>query len=204
MFVFKGSSSGGVIKQASVNTNRAVKDRQVLARTTHSVRLCHSVYTPRSTSTCTARGPRPRNSRPTNARCLLVEDIVGARWAKLLWDAPFNTLCTVLRIPVGELLSGPGSGRAAGAGDAGGRSGGGRRSGYGDAASEDMFQTMLHDSAPTSTFRPSMLVDLENGRPLELEVILGAPLRVAKEKGVSTAILTRVYKLLNLLQWKLT
>ncbi|KAL4723244.1 hypothetical protein ACLX1H_009734 [Fusarium chlamydosporum] len=139
----------------------------------------------------------------TNARCLLVEDIVGARWAKLLWNASFNTLCTVLRMPVGELLSGPGRNTllepamreiAAVA----------TAAGYEDAVSEDMIQNKLHDSAPTSTFRPSMLVDLENGRPLELEVILGAPLRVALEKGISTPVLTQVYELLKQLQWKLT
>ncbi|KAM0356005.1 hypothetical protein ACHAPU_000398 [Fusarium lateritium] len=139
----------------------------------------------------------------TNARCLLVQDIVGARWAKLLWNASFNTLCTVLRIPVGELLSGPGRNTllepamreiAAVA----------TAAGYGDAVSEDVIQNKLHDSAPTSTFRPSMLVDLENGRPLELEVILGAPLRVALEKGVGTPVLTHVYELLKQLQWKLS
>ncbi|KAF4945379.1 hypothetical protein FSARC_14439 [Fusarium sarcochroum] len=139
----------------------------------------------------------------TDARCLLVEDIVGARWAKLLWNASFNTLCTVLRISVGELLSGPGRNTllepamreiAAVA----------TAAGYGDAVSEDMIQNKLHDSPPTSTLRPSMLVDLENERPLELEVILGAPLRVALEKGVKTPVLTQVYELLKQVQWKLT
>ncbi|KAM3452570.1 hypothetical protein MY3296_004459 [Beauveria thailandica] len=139
----------------------------------------------------------------TNARCLLVDDIVGARWSKLLWNASFNTICTVLRIPVGELLSGPGRNtllepamrEVAAVATA---------AGYSNAVSEDMIQTMLHDSAPTSTFRPSMLVDLENQRPLELEVILGALLKVANEKGVSTPILTQVYALLTQVQWKLT
>ncbi|KAM3497393.1 hypothetical protein MY10362_009257 [Beauveria mimosiformis] len=139
----------------------------------------------------------------TNARCLLVDDIVGARWSNLLWNASFNTICTVLRIPVGELLSGPGRNtllepamrEVAAVATA---------AGYSNAVSEDMIQTMLHDSAPTSTFRPSMLVDLENQRPLELEVILGALLTVANEKGVSTPILTQVYALLTQVQWKLT
>lgn len=138
----------------------------------------------------------------TNARCLLVDDIVGARWAKLLWNASFNTLCTVLRISVGELISGPGRDTllepamreiAAIA----------TAAGHGDAVAEDMIQEKLHDSPPTSTLRPSMLVDLENGRLLELEVILGAPLRVALEKGVSTPVLTQIYELLKQVQWKL-
>jgi 2-dehydropantoate 2-reductase len=138
----------------------------------------------------------------TNARCELIPDIVGARWAKLLWNGSFNTVCTLLRIPVGELLSGPGRDTllepamreiAAIA----------TAAGYAKDVSEDMVQKMLHDSAPTSTFRPSMLVDLDNGRPLELEVILGAPLRVARELGVATPILGQVYELLKVLQWKL-
>lgn len=43
-----------------------------------------------------------------------------------------------------------------------------------------------------------------NKRPLKLGVILGASLRVAKEKGIRTPILTQVYELLNQVQWKLT
>ena len=48
-----------------------------------------------------------------------------------------------------------------------------------------------------------MLVHLEKGQPLELDVILGAPLIVAKEKGVSTPVLSQVYELLNVVQWHL-
>ncbi|KAK0706883.1 ketopantoate reductase [Lasiosphaeria miniovina] len=117
-------------------------------------------------------GAKPK----TNARCLLVEDI-------LLSGPGRNTLLEPAMREVAAVAT---------------------AASYGDAVSEDMIQNMLHDSAPTSTFRPSMLVNLENERPLELEVILGAPLRAAKEKGVCTPILTQVYELLNQAQWKLT
>ncbi|KAH9207621.1 ketopantoate reductase [Leptodontidium sp. 2 PMI_412] len=138
----------------------------------------------------------------SGARCVLSKNIVGARWGKLLWNASFNTLCTLPRISVGDLLSGPGRNtlleptmrEVAAIATA---------AGYGDAVSENIVQLMLHDSPLTSSFRPSMLVDLENGRPLELDVILGAALRVAKEKGVSTPVLSQVYELLNVVQWML-
>src|ERR1700749_3649881 len=38
----------------------------------------------------------------------------------------------------------------------------------------------------TTQFKPSMLVDLEAGRPLEIEGILGSIMRLAKEKNVAT------------------
>lgn len=136
------------------------------------------------------------------AECVLVDDIIAARWRKLLWNGSFNTICAVLRMSVGQVLSSPGRktllepamreiaaiGKAAG---------------YADAVSEDVVQFLLHDTPKTSPFRPSMLVHLEKGQPLELDVILGAPLSVAKEKGVSTPVLSQVYELLKVVQWHL-
>ena len=45
--------------------------------------------------------------------------------------------------------------------------------------------------------RPSMLVDWENGRPMELEVILGNPVRIAKRHGVQMPRLHSMYALLR-------
>jgi 2-dehydropantoate 2-reductase len=45
--------------------------------------------------------------------------------------------------------------------------------------------------------RPSMLVDWEAGRPMELEVILGNPVRIAKRHGVEMPRLHSLYALLG-------
>ncbi|OLN95973.1 putative 2-dehydropantoate 2-reductase 3 [Colletotrichum chlorophyti] len=45
--------------------------------------------------------------------------------------------------------------------------------------------------------RPSMLLDWEAGRPLELEVILGNPVRIAREHGVEMPRLQTMYALLK-------
>jgi 2-dehydropantoate 2-reductase len=37
-----------------------------------------------------------------------------------------------------------------------------------------------------SAFRPSMLVDLEAGRPIEVEAIVGGIVQTARSKGVAT------------------
>jgi 2-dehydropantoate 2-reductase len=45
--------------------------------------------------------------------------------------------------------------------------------------------------------KPSMLVDWENGRPMELEVILGNPVRIARRHGVEMPRLQTLYALLK-------
>jgi 2-dehydropantoate 2-reductase len=48
-----------------------------------------------------------------------------------------------------------------------------------------------------------MLLDLENGRPMELEVILGNMLKRAKEFDIEAPIINTVYELLKLEKWKM-
>lgn len=57
----------------------------------------------------------------------------------------------------------------------------------------------LH-SRPDSTHRASMLLDLEHGRPMELEVILGVLVKKGKELGVDIPRLELVYSFLYLIQ----
>lgn len=47
--------------------------------------------------------------------------------------------------------------------------------------------------SPESTFKPSMLLDVEANRPCELEVIVGALLDRARAKGVETPRLDLIY-----------
>lgn len=52
-------------------------------------------------------------------------------------------------------------------------------------------------------FKPSMCVDVEKHQLMELEVILGNPIRLAKRYGVQTPVLKMLYNLLILVQCKL-
>ncbi|CAB4252207.1 similar to Saccharomyces cerevisiae YDL144C Putative protein of unknown function [Maudiozyma barnettii] len=52
-------------------------------------------------------------------------------------------------------------------------------------------------------FKPSMCVDREKGQLMELEVILGNPIGIAKKNGVETPVLSNLYFLLVMLQGKL-
>lgn len=144
-----------------------------------------------------------RDGLNSHARCILVPDIAAARWRKLLYNSTFNVICTLLRISVGELLSSPyGRDRLL---EPAMReiSLVGTAAGYGDVVDEAAIQETLNGTSESSLFRPSMLVDLEAGRPLELSAILGAPLSVARELNVQTPLLSRLYDLLSVIQWTL-
>jgi 2-dehydropantoate 2-reductase len=49
----------------------------------------------------------------------------------------------------------------------------------------------------TSGSKPSMLLDWEQGKKMELEVILGNPIRIAREKGIEMPRLQSLYALLR-------
>jgi len=61
-------------------------------------------------------------------------------------------------------------------------------------------EQILRSSARNEAGRPSMLLDWEAGRPLELEVILGNPVRVARARGVEMPRLHAMYALLKSMQ----
>lgn len=52
-------------------------------------------------------------------------------------------------------------------------------------------------------YSPSMCVDVRKGQLMELEIILGNPMRIAKENNVPTPILSTIYPLLKLVQFRL-
>lgn len=58
-------------------------------------------------------------------------------------------------------------------------------------------EQILRSTERNTGGKPSMLVDWENGRPMELEVILGNPVRIAKRHGVEMPRLQTMYALLK-------
>ena len=65
------------------------------------------------------------------------------------------------------------------------------------ASSELILRSMERDP---SGGRPSMWADWENGKALELEVILGNPIRIARDKGLSMPRLQSLYALVKMAQ----
>ncbi|SNX81595.1 uncharacterized protein MEPE_00300 [Melanopsichium pennsylvanicum] len=134
-----------------------------------------------------------------------VEDVEAIRWQKVLWNASWGGISTLARQPVSTLLQEDTLhysvgvvrrimleivyvARSCGLGE--------QR--FPISSVDDAITITLSTSSVPSVndptkggnlagdFKPSILLDLENGRPMELEPIIGNVVRKAREKGVDT------------------
>lgn len=125
-----------------------------------------------------------------------------ARWEKLMWNIPFSTVAiTAGGVTTREIMDDPGLRHLAETliletGNAGNA----------DGCSIDvdgMLAKMMQNTDTMGPYRPSMLVDYENKLPLEVESILGEPVRRADRIGFPVPTirvqyhLTRFLDLLN-------
>ncbi|MCD6462021.1 MAG: 2-dehydropantoate 2-reductase [Thermoplasmata archaeon] len=125
----------------------------------------------------------------------LTEDIRGAKWRKLLWNAVWNPLTALTRLTVDAILSDPGGKRLAGeildevlrvAEAEGVRI-------PPDARNRNLRP--IGDLYPG--FRTSMLQDILEGRPTEHRAILGPILEGGKRHGIPTPRCETLYALLE-------
>lgn len=131
---------------------------------------------------------------------MVVEDIIHYRWRKALWNGIFNTMCAITQLDNAAIrrfggehsLIRPGMAEMAAIAKA---------DGY--ELGENIVDEMVEATPIELSFRPSMLVDVDKGNPIEAEVILGNALRVARRKGVETPILDNTYRFLKLIQARL-
>ena len=119
-------------------------------------------------------------------------------------NASFSTVCTLTRATVGEVLAVP-EARAsliAIMSDvlAVARACLPPSESVASALPETVADDIVNNENPLSVFKPSMLVDLEAGRPIEVEAIVGGIIRRAKAKQVSVPALTLIYASLKVIQ----
>jgi 2-dehydropantoate 2-reductase len=130
------------------------------------------------------------------------DDLILARWRKLIWNVPFNGLSVVLKATTDLLMGDEHTRRlaeglmreiAAAAQAADGR-----------VIGEEFIASQLADTARMAPYRPSMLLDCEAGRAMEIEAIFGAPLRAAQAAGCPTPRLETLYQQLRFLDGQRT
>ena len=128
------------------------------------------------------------------------EDLVLARWKKLVWNIPFNGLSVVLDATTDRIMANEHSRTlaeglmrevAAAAGAAAGRD-----------VPEAFIRSQLDDTAQMAPYSPSMLLDCRAGRPMEIEAIFGAPLRAAAAAGCPSPQIETMYRLLKFMDAK--
>jgi len=122
---------------------------------------------------------------------ILSDNITRDLWKKFLFIVPFAGLTARYRKTIGEILSNPnlrpvyeqcldevvGVAR-----------------GIGVELGDDIFNsimTLSDNFAPSS--KSSLLIDIENGRPTEIEALHGALLRLAHENGVPVPVNEQIY-----------
>lgn len=121
----------------------------------------------------------------------LEPDLETARWKKLVWNVPYNGLCVVRNGTTDVVMAdAPTRERAerimrevstiAGA--------------VGHPIPEGFVDTMLAFTARMAPYDPSMKLDYESGRPLEIEALYARPLRAARDAGVSCPLIEELYE----------
>ncbi|HEY9608575.1 putative 2-dehydropantoate 2-reductase [Allocoleopsis sp.] len=126
----------------------------------------------------------------------LAEDLLLARWQKLVWNIPYNGLSVVLDATTNELMADQYTrslveqlmeevvaGAAATA----------------RKISDRFIQTMLDYTEKMTPYRTSMKIDYDERRPLEVEAIVGNPLRVATAVGTNLPLISMLYRQLKFL-----
>ncbi len=119
------------------------------------------------------------------------DSLLAARWQKLVWNIPFNTLSVILDATTAELISNDATYRlaeqmmaevmAAAAAD-------------GCVLPSDLPAGMLTATKAMTPYSTSMKVDFNAGRPLEFEAIAGGALSRARSTNTPMPVLETIYQ----------
>lgn len=127
----------------------------------------------------------------------MIPDLLAARWRKLVWNVPFNGLSVVydcltdvlVKKPETRALSRRLMEEVATASEVCAR------------PIEDAFlEKMMQHTDKMRPYAPSMKLDYEAGRPMEIESIYGNAIRAAKRAGVEMPETEKLYQQLQEMQ----
>jgi 2-dehydropantoate 2-reductase len=124
-------------------------------------------------------------------------DLTYARWRKLVWNIPFNGLTVLLGATTDRLMANKSSAMIAEelmeevvAGAAG----------FEREISRKFIDTMLDYTRKMKPYKPSMLLDYEHSKMMELEAIYSNPIQAAASRGVDMPTTKMLYRSLCFLQ----
>jgi 2-dehydropantoate 2-reductase len=126
----------------------------------------------------------------------IVDDLGAARWAKLVWNIPFNGLGALLDCTTDRLI---GSERGVRLVTAVMREVIAAARGDGVFLPDDLPLQQIEATRTMGAYRTSTQADRQNGRAIEREAIFGRPLRIAQAAGIPTPNLELLYLALSLL-----
>jgi 2-dehydropantoate 2-reductase len=126
----------------------------------------------------------------------LIDDLILARWKKLVWNIPYSGLSVVLNATTDELMKNSATHelavklmREVVAGAAA----------IGRTIPDTFIEKMLRDTDKMPPYRTSMKIDYESRRPMEVESIFGNPVRAARAAGKELPRIEELYQQLKFL-----
>lgn len=133
---------------------------------------------------------------------VVAPNLLYARWEKLCWNVPFNGLSVAAGgVGTRSIVDDPElratAERAMREVVAAGNADLAARGNDGRLDEEDVVTRMFAQTDVMGDYRTSMVIDYVLGRPLEVEAILGNPVRRARELGVSTPTMAALYALVR-------
>lgn len=139
--------------------------------------------------------------KKSNVECEIVSDIIRARWEKLVWNVPFNPVSVLAGgADTQEMVCNPELEKLC-------------RSimqevcavakACGRALAQDVAEKNINYTRTFPAYKTSMLLDYENGRPLEVDAILGNVIRNADVHNVSIPHIRTIHALLSSIDRKL-
>jgi len=132
--------------------------------------------------------------------CKLTENVIGARWQKAVWNAVFNPISilggvldtnAMLRTDAEVEFARRAMQEVCDVAQAAGH-----------PQSPSLIEQMLATTRAMPAYKTSMALDYENGRPMEIEAILGNTVRAARKVGVATPNLDAIYALSKMVAGK--
>lgn len=128
-------------------------------------------------------------------KCEAHDNLEGQRWQKLVWNVPFNGIAIAAGgITTDVIMADEGLRTLA------------RRlmeeivetaAKFGHPIPQSFIELQFERTAKIGKYRPSSLVDFQEGRPVELEEIWGVPVRRAKSVGAAVPRLEMLYWLIR-------
>ncbi|KAF2169491.1 hypothetical protein M409DRAFT_65127 [Zasmidium cellare ATCC 36951] len=129
------------------------------------------------------------------------EDVPWSRWRKLIFNAVLNPICAITQLDSararlsGTLIEGIARPAMQEVYDTAKR--------LGHDLPENIIDTMINLDPMDLYLKPSMQVDLEKGNLMEVEYLVGEPLREAEKVGIPTPYLRAMYEMIKAVQWRL-
>lgn len=127
-------------------------------------------------------------------RCEVYDSLMEARWEKLVWNIPFNGLGVTARANVAQVLESPTLREVAFALM---QETAAAAAATGSPIDPAMPEKMLKNSESMGPYHSSMQVDFETARPLEVESIIGEPMRRARTAGLDVSHMAMLYALVK-------